>query len=73
MSSMEAKRILIRGVNWLGDAVMMGALIQRLKAADPARGITVLTPAHLEDVVRRLPGVADTSSAGHPDPIFSSL
>ena len=53
-----AERVLIVGPSWLGDAVMMGALIQRLMATDPAREITVLTPAHLEDVVRRLPGVA---------------
>jgi heptosyltransferase-2 len=51
---------LIVGPSWLGDAVMMGSLIQRLKAAAPARPITVLTPAHLEDLVRRLPGVDST-------------
>ena len=52
--------LLIVGPSWLGDAVMMGALVQRLKAAEPARRITVLTPAHLEDLVRRLPGVDAT-------------
>jgi heptosyltransferase-2 len=51
--------LLIVGPSWLGDAVMMGALTQRLKAARPDRRITVLTPAHLEDLVRRLPGVDD--------------
>jgi heptosyltransferase-2 len=49
--------LLIVGPSWLGDAVMMGALTQRLKAAEPARRITVLTPPHLESLVRRLPGV----------------
>jgi heptosyltransferase-2 len=39
---------------------MMGSLVQRLKAARPERRITVLTPAHLQDLVRRLPGVDDT-------------
>lgn len=48
---------LIVGPSWLGDAVMMGALTQRLKAAEPTRRITVLTPGHLESLVRRLPGV----------------
>ncbi len=52
--------LLIVGPSWLGDAVMMGALVQRLKAAEPARRITVLTPAHLDEVVRRLPGVDAT-------------
>jgi heptosyltransferase-2 len=51
---------LIVGPSWLGDAVMMGALILRLQAADPAGRITVLTPAHLDDLVRRLPGVDAT-------------
>lgn len=54
--------LLIVGPSWLGDAVMMGALAQRLKATTlggPPR-ITVLTPAHLEGLVQRLPGVDAT-------------
>jgi len=51
---------LIVGPSWLGDAVMMGALVQRLKSADPGGRITVLTPAHLDDLVKRLPGVDAT-------------
>ena len=51
---------LIVGPSGLGDAVMMGALIQRLKSADPDGRITVLTPAHLDDLVTRLPGVDAT-------------
>jgi heptosyltransferase-2 len=51
---------LIVGPSWLGDAVMMGALVTRLRAAEPDRPVTVLTPAHLEDVVARLPGVKAT-------------
>jgi heptosyltransferase II len=54
-----AAELLIVGPSWLGDAVMMGALVARLKAARPGRRITVLTPAHLEPLVRRLPGVDD--------------
>ncbi|HZZ89614.1 MAG TPA: lipopolysaccharide heptosyltransferase II, partial [Caulobacteraceae bacterium] len=46
--------------SWLGDAVMMGSLVKRLKAAAPDRTITVLTPAHLQPLVRRLPGVDET-------------
>jgi heptosyltransferase-2 len=52
--------LLIVGPSWLGDAVMMGALVMRLKAAAPARRITVLTPPHLEPLVGRLPGVDAT-------------
>jgi heptosyltransferase-2 len=50
--------MLIVGPSWLGDAVMMGALIERLAAH--GRTITVLTPAHLEALVARLPGVDAT-------------
>ena len=56
----ETPELLIVGPSWLGDAVMMGALVGRLKAAEPARRITVLTPPHLEALVRRLPGVDAT-------------
>jgi heptosyltransferase-2 len=52
-------RILIIGPSWLGDAVMMGALVARLEQGRPAVRITVLTPPHLEMLVRRLPGVDD--------------
>ena len=56
----QTRELLIVGPSWLGDAVMMGALALRLKHAEPARRITVLTPPHLEDLVRRLPGVDAT-------------
>jgi heptosyltransferase-2 len=56
----QPSELLIVGPSWLGDAVMMGALVQRLKAAEPQRRITVLTPQHLDDLARRLPGVDAT-------------
>jgi heptosyltransferase II len=58
-SSGESAHLLIVGPSWLGDAVMMGSLITRLKRDRPERHITVLTPPHLEALVRRLPGVDD--------------
>jgi heptosyltransferase-2 len=39
---------------------MMGALVRRLKAQARSRPITVMIPAHLEALVRRLPGVDAT-------------
>ncbi len=48
------------GPSWLGDAVMMGALVSRLTAVRPDRRIAVLTPPHLRDLVERLPGVGET-------------
>ena len=52
--------VLIVGPSWLGDAVMMGSLIRRLKARAPGDPITVLAPAYLEGVLRRMPGVDAT-------------
>ena len=49
--------ILIVGPSWLGDAVMMGSLVQRLKARAPAPMISVLAPTHLADLMARMPGV----------------
>src|SRR3954465_10699910 len=37
------RKILIRGVNWLGDAVMSLPAVQRLREARPNDSITVLT------------------------------
>lgn len=56
----EPQSLLIVGPSWLGDAVMMGALVERLKTTAPERRITVMTPPPLQGVVRRLPGVDDT-------------
>lgn len=43
---MEA--ILVRSVNWLGDAVMSTCALQRLRQARPGARITLLSPAKLE-------------------------
>jgi heptosyltransferase-2 len=51
---------LIVGPSWLGDAVMMGSLVLRLKARDPAGRVTVLAPAYLEGLLARMPGVDAT-------------
>ncbi len=53
-------RQLIVGPSWLGDAVMMGSLIRRLKARDPGGHIAVLAPAFLAGVMARMPGVDET-------------
>ncbi len=46
-SSPPTERILVRGVNWLGDAVMSTCALQRLREAHPSASITVLSPAKL--------------------------
>ncbi len=54
-----AEKILIRGVNWLGDAVMTTPALQRLREARPKAEITMLTPAKLADLWRSHPCVND--------------
>lgn len=46
----QAPRIIIRGVNWLGDAVMTTPALQRLRAANPGSHIALLTHQKLADL-----------------------
>jgi heptosyltransferase II len=41
------EKILVRGLNWLGDAVMSTPALQRLRQARPSAQITLLTPEKL--------------------------
>src|ERR1041385_5968673 len=43
----QPRRILIRGVNWLGDAVMTTPALQRLRERFPEAHITLLAPEKL--------------------------
>src|SRR5712672_1981807 len=45
-----ASRILVRGVNWLGDAVMTTPALQRLREAHPNSHITLLTHQKLAEM-----------------------
>ena len=51
------ERILVRGVNWLGDAVMTMPALCRLREAYPDAHIAVLTPAKLADLYACQPAV----------------
>ena len=44
------RRILVRGVNWLGDAVMTTPALARLREKNPGAQNTLLTPAKLCDL-----------------------
>jgi heptosyltransferase-2 len=50
-------RILVRGVNWLGDAVMTTPALLRLREANPAAQITLLTHDKLAELWRYHPAV----------------
>ena len=56
------RRILVRGVNWLGDAVMTTPALLRLREKFPATHITLLTPAKLADLWKHHPAVDETIS-----------
>src|SRR3989442_884902 len=49
-SILYPRRILIRGVNWLGDAVMTTPALQRLRERFPDARLTLLTPEKLSDL-----------------------
>ena len=55
MSATE--KILVRGVNWLGDAVMSTPALQRLRAAKPEAHITLLTHEKLAQLWREHPSL----------------
>jgi heptosyltransferase-2 len=50
MPPAKTERILVRGVNWLGDAVMTTPALLRLRQAHPGARITLLTHAKLKDL-----------------------
>ena len=51
------KRILVRGVNWLGDAVMTTPALLRLREKFPAAKISLLCPEKLKDLWLHHPAV----------------
>ncbi len=51
------RRLLVRGVNWLGDAVMTMPALCRLREAFPEAHITLLTFPKLADIYRMLPAI----------------
>jgi heptosyltransferase II len=51
------RRILIRGVNWLGDAVMTTPALQRLRQALPDAHLTLLAPDKLADLWQHHPSL----------------
>lgn len=47
---MQHERILVRGVNWLGDAIMSTPALLRLREARPDAEIVLLTPGKLAEL-----------------------
>src|SRR5436305_9039226 len=57
-------RILVRGVNWLGDAVMTTPALQRLREKFPLAHIALLTPETLSDLWLNHPSLSGILSFG---------
>src|ERR1017187_1524015 len=51
------RRIIVRGVNWLGDAVMTTPALQRLREALPDAHIALLTHEKLADLWQHHPSL----------------
>jgi lipopolysaccharide heptosyltransferase II len=60
---MRPEKILVRGVNWLGDAVMSIPALQRLREARPEAHVTLLTPRKLADLWGHHPALDEVIEA----------
>ena len=65
--SAAPKRMVVRGPNWLGDAIMSTPALQRLREFLPEAHITLLTHEKLRDLYLHHPAVNDTLCFGDND------
>jgi heptosyltransferase-2 len=65
------EKILVRGVNWLGDAVMTTPALQRLREARPEAHIVLLTPAKLRDLWLHHPAVDSVHTFEAGETVFA--
>lgn len=56
-STLHPRRVLVRGVNWLGDAVMTTPALLRLRERFPEAHIALLTPAKLAELWQQHPAL----------------
>ena len=67
----EPRRILIRGVNWLGDAVMSTPALQRLRERFPNAHIAMLTQENLAGLWKYQPSINSVIPFSPGESIFS--
>ena len=67
----SAPRILIRGTNWLGDAVMTTPALLRLRDKFPDAHIALLAPEKLRELWTRHPAVDETISLAPDERVFA--
>lgn len=64
-------RILVRGVNWLGDAIITTPALLRLRAARPKAQITLLTHEKLADLWEGHPAVDRVMTFSSDESVFA--
>jgi ADP-heptose:LPS heptosyltransferase len=67
----KPERILVRGVNWLGDAVMTTPALLRLREHFHDAHITLLTPEKLRDLWANHPAINETVPFAPGENVFS--
>lgn len=65
------QRVLVRGVNWLGDAVMTTPALARLREHFPSAQICLLTPAKLADLWRHHPDIDEVRTFNAGESVFA--
>jgi heptosyltransferase-2 len=70
-SILHPRRILVRGTNWLGDAVMTSPALLRLRERFPEAHITLLTPEKLRELWLHHPAANETIPFAPGENIFS--
>lgn len=68
---MNPQRVLIRGVNWLGDAVMTTPALGRLREKFPGARITILTPDKMRELWPGHPAVNETIPFSPDENVFA--
>jgi lipopolysaccharide heptosyltransferase II len=69
-SILHPRRILVRGTNWLGDAVMTTPALLRLREKFPAARLALLCPEKLRDLWQNHPAVDETISFAPDEGVF---
>ena len=67
----EPKRILVRGVNWLGDAVMTTPALVRLREKFPGAHIAILTPEKISGLWQSHPAINEIISFTAGEGVFA--
>jgi len=70
-SPIHPHRILVRGTNWLGDAVMTTPALLRLREKFPGTHITLLTLEKLRELWLNHPAINETISFGAGETVFA--